>query len=84
MKRKYATTLAQIFAHPVSGGVRWADIEALFISLGAEIEEREGSRISVFLFNEVRIFHRPHPSPTTDKGAIASIRIWLDKHGVRP
>ena len=26
--------------------------------------------------------HRPHPSPNTDKGAIASIRKWLQENGV--
>lgn len=84
MKRKHATIISQIFAQPVSGSVKWSDIEALFLALGAEIEEREGSRISVFLFGEIRIFHRPHPAPTTDKGAIVSIRKWLEEHGVKP
>ncbi|WP_346767162.1 type II toxin-antitoxin system HicA family toxin [Enterovirga aerilata] len=46
--------------------------------------EREGSRIGVFLFGEIRVFHRPHPSPNTDKGALASIRKWLESHGVTP
>lgn len=54
MKRKHAATLTQIFTRPVPGGIRWADIEALFIALGAEINEREGSRVSVFLFGEVK------------------------------
>jgi hypothetical protein len=59
-------------------------IEALFVELGAEIAEREGSRIAVFLFGVVRVFHRPHPSPDTDKGAVAAIRKWLDESGVQP
>lgn len=84
MKKRHRATLELIFARPVSGSIRWADIEALFASLGAEISEREGSRIGVVLFGEVRVFHRPHPSPDTDKGAVASIRKWLDEHGVRP
>jgi hypothetical protein len=84
MKRKHRATLEQIFARPASGSVRWSDIEALFVALGAEVSEREGSRIGVFLFGEVRVFHRPHPSPDTDKGAVASIRKWLDGHGVKP
>ena len=84
MKKKHATTLRKLFARPVSGSVRWPDIEALFLSLGARIEEREGSRVKVVLFGEVRIFHRPHPSPDTDKGAVASIRRWLETNGVAP
>lgn len=84
MKRKHQKTLEAIFAHPVSANVQWRAIESLFSELGAEISEREGSRVAVILFGEVRVFHRPHPSPTTDKGAVASIRKWLEQHGVEP
>ena len=84
MKKKHRATLEQIFARPVSGTIRWPDIEALFAALGAEISEREGSRVGVFLFGQVRVFHRPHPTPETDKGAVASIRRWLEENGVTP
>ena len=73
-----------IFAWPVSANVRCADIEALLRGLGAELEEREGSRIEVFLFGLVRVFHRPHPFPDTDKGAVTAIRRWLEENGVKP
>lgn len=84
MKRKQEKTLSRIFSRPVSGSIRWTDIEALFTELGAEITEREGSRVGVRLFGERRVFHRPHPSPDTDKGAVASIRKWLKDNGVKP
>lgn len=84
MNKRHLRTLSEIFARPVSGSVRWADIEALFIALGAEIHEREGSRVAVLLKGEKKIFHRPHPRPTTDKGAVNSVRIWLDSLGVKP
>ncbi|MGB2924905.1 MAG: type II toxin-antitoxin system HicA family toxin [Limnothrix sp.] len=84
MKRKNAKTLALIFQKPISANIPWSDVETLFLELGAEISERKGSRVAVVLFGEVRIFHRPHPSPKTDKGAIASIRKWLESHGVTP
>lgn len=54
------------------------------MALGAELTEAEGSRIGVRLFNDRRVFHRPHPSPCTDKGAVASIRKWLEDNGVKP
>ena len=54
------------------------------MDLGANVSEREGSRIGVKLFGEVRVFHRPHPSPDTDKGAVESIRKWLKDNGVQP
>jgi hypothetical protein len=84
MKRKHQKTLDAIYARPVSANIQWRDIEALFVELGAEISEREGSRIAVVLFDEVRVFHRLHPSPDTDKGAVASIRKWFEQHGVAP
>lgn len=82
MKRKHQKTLDAIYARPFSANIQWRDIEALFVELGADISEREGSRIAVVLFDEVRVFHRPHPSPDTDKGAVASIRKWFEQHGV--
>ncbi|MBN1907204.1 MAG: type II toxin-antitoxin system HicA family toxin [Deltaproteobacteria bacterium] len=81
---RHQKTPELIFNRPVSGNIKWVDIEKLFIALGAEISEREGSRVAVFLFNGVRIFHRPHPTPDTDKGAVKSIRKWLEMHGVTP
>lgn len=84
MKRKHQKTLELIFARPVSGNVPWRDIEALFVELGAEVSEREGSRVGVRLFGERRVFHRPHPAPNTDKGAVAAVREWLNANGVKP
>ena len=84
MKRKHRRTLERVFARPTPANIRWSDIEGLFVELGAEISEREGSRVGVYLFDEIRVFHRPHPGPDTDKGAVASIRDWLDVNEVRP
>jgi len=83
VKNKHRKTLERIFARPVSANIRWADIEALFKSLGAEISEAEGSRVRVFLFEQIRVFHRPHPNPTTDKGSVESIRRWLEENGMQ-
>ncbi|MCS5558080.1 MAG: type II toxin-antitoxin system HicA family toxin [Oceanospirillaceae bacterium] len=57
--------------------MKWKDIEPLFIALGANIEEAEGSRVGVRLFGDRRVFHRPHPSPNSDKGSVNSILQWL-------
>lgn len=84
MKRKHLKTLEAIYSRPVSGNIPWSSIEALFKALGADISERAGSRVAVVLFGEVRVFHRPHPSPDTDKGAVASIRKWLEQNEVTP
>jgi hypothetical protein len=84
VKRKHQRTLELIFSRPVSAHVRWADIEALFVELGGQVAEREGSRVLVRLFGDRRVFHRPHPEPTTDKGAVEAVRKWLEEHGVKP
>ena len=84
MKKKHLKTIKLIYSRPISGNVSWVDIESLFRALGADISERAGSRVAVVLFGEVRVFHRPHPSPNTDKGAISSIRKWLEENEVTP
>jgi len=57
MKREHQKILERIFARPASGTLPWRDIETLLIALGAEVSEREGSRVGVKLFGEVRLFH---------------------------
>ncbi len=84
MKRKHQKTLELIFARPTSGNIKWRDIESLLVYLGAELSERQGSRVGIRLFGERRVFHRPHPSPSTDKGAVTSIRKWLAENEVKP
>ena len=84
VKRKHQRTLEALYAHPTSANIAWKDIEALFVELGAEVSEREGSRVAVVLFTEIRVFHRPHPAPHTDKGAVVAVRKWLEQHGVTP
>ena len=84
MNKKQRRTLEAIFNDPVSANIAWRDIEALFLVLGAEISEGRGSRIRVAL-NDVRaVFHRPHPQPETKKGAVKSVRRFLQEAGVTP
>lgn len=78
MKKKHLKALELVFACPISGNIQWRDIEALLLEMGTEISAREGSRIGVRLFDERWVFHRPHPSPDTAKGAVAAIRDWLN------
>jgi hypothetical protein len=84
MKSAHQRTLEAVFVHPTSANIAWKDIAALFTGLGAEVSEHQGSRVSIFLFNEVRVFHRPHPSPKTDKGAVVPVKKRLEQHGVKP
>ena len=84
MSASHQKTLRAIFAHPVPANIKWKKVEMLLVYLGAELLEREGSRVAVVLNGEVNIFHRPHPSPDTDKGAVAAVRRMLERHGFAP
>ena len=81
---KQRKTLAAIFADPVSGTILWADIERLLEACGAVRSEGRGSRVRFSLNGVLATFHRPHPEPTTDKGAVKSVRRFLENAGVRP
>ena len=83
LNKKQQKTLVKLFEQPVRSDISWKDIESLLLALGAEISEGRGSRVRVAL-NEVRaVFHRSHPQPQTDKGAVASMRRFLTEAGVR-
>jgi hypothetical protein len=81
---KHEHTLAAVFATPVRANVKWADVEALFISQGAVISEGAGSRVRVLLNGIRAVFHRPHPKPEIDKAALKSVRRFLIEAGVTP
>jgi hypothetical protein len=84
MNKKYQRTLEAIFKQPVQSNVIWKDIESLMRHLNTEITEGEGSRVR-FALNGVRAtFHRPHPKKETDKGALVSVRRFLENAGVKP
>ena len=81
---KHEKTLAAIRAEPVRSNIRWRDVEALLESLGASVESRGGSRVHISLNGIDASFHRPHPSPNSDRGAIKSIRRFLAEAGISP
>ncbi|HMB31928.1 MAG TPA: type II toxin-antitoxin system HicA family toxin [Desulfohalobiaceae bacterium] len=83
MNKKQRQTLDKIFERPDRSDIPWANIESLFEALGADISEGRGSRVRVAL-NDVRaVFHRPHPERVTNKGAVKSVRKFLQEAGVR-
>ena len=84
MNKKHRTTLEAIFKKPIQSGIKWNDIETMLVALGANISEGRGSRIRIELNNEDAVFHRPHPRKETDKGAVASMRCFLENAGVKP
>lgn len=82
MNKKHLKTWNRLWHDPVLPGIVWSDIEAMLIAFGAEISEGNGSRVLIKL-NDVRaVFHRPHPENTTDKGAVKSMRRFLQAAGI--
>ena len=84
MDSKHQKTLEAIFEKPERANILWRDVEALLIALGAEITDGNGSRRRVVLKGVRAVFHRPHPRKETDKGAVKSVRRFLEAAGVKP
>lgn len=84
MRNKHRQTLEKIFKIPVQSSVTWDDIEKLFVHLRAKVKSGNGSRVAVELNGIRAIFHRPHPRKETDKGALVSVRKFLENAGVKP
>ncbi len=84
MNSKHQTTLDAIFENPVRADVNWQDIESLLKGVGATLTKGKGSRVRIALNGVRAVFHRPHPSKETDKGALRSMREFLLRAGVRP
>ena len=84
MDNKHRKTLEAIFEKPERVNLDWKDIESMLVALGAEISEGNGSRVRVALKGVRAVFHRPHPQKETNKGALKSVRKFLEVAGVKP
>ena len=82
MNSKHKKIIESVFKNPVQANILWADIEGLLVALGGELSEGSGSRVRVKLNGVRAVFHRPHPEKTTDKGAVNSVRRFLENAGV--
>ena len=82
MSKRHKKTLSAIFKIPPPSNVRWVDCEALLNALGTKITEGEGSRIRIALNGVKSVFHRPHPRKEIDKGALVSLKKFLENAGI--
>jgi len=82
LNRKHRKILRDIYTDPLLSNILWSDIESLLEALGAEISEGRGSRVRVALNGVRAVFHRPHPEKETDKGAVRSVRRYLQEAGI--
>ena len=84
MKAKHRKTLRATFAAPTRANIKFADIESLLVSLGGEVTEGAGSRMSVTVSGKTVYFHRPHPGKEARKYQVENAREFLQKIGVEP
>jgi hypothetical protein len=84
MNATHKKTLAAIFAEPVPSSLEWRRIEALFVVLGAELIEGNGSRVRFVHAGVVGTFHRPHPAKEAKPYQVRDARRFLEQIGVKP
>lgn len=84
MNSKQERTLKAIYTDPVSSSLVWKDIESLFVSLGAEVIEGNGSRVRFHKNGILASFHRPHPKKEAKPYQVRDARTFLKQLGVEP
>lgn len=82
MNSKHRKTLAAIFENPVDGAIDWARIEALFMAVGCNRSERDGSGVAFEKDGTYVFFHRPHPGREALRYRVKAARAFLEKIGV--
>ena len=84
MNSKQRKTLEAIFSHPTKTTLKWADIEALLLSVGATVREKPGSAIKITKGLTVMTVHRPHPAKEAKPYQVIDARLFLESLGVKP
>ena len=84
MNTKHRKTLIAVYKDPVPKQLEWKAIEALLITVGAEMVEGSGSRVRFHKDGEIGTFHRPHPKKEAKPYQIKDARDFLTRIGVKP
>jgi predicted RNA binding protein YcfA (HicA-like mRNA interferase family) len=84
LNKKQTKILEKIYEQPTRADLKWTDIINLLKACGAEIYQRQGSRVCVKLKNQRAVFHAPHPQKETVKGAVEDMREFLRRAGITP
>ncbi len=82
MNHRHRQALHAIFAHPEPANLSGADVKSVLIEMGAEIEDRTGSRYAVTMKGHTAVFHQPDHSLTKDD--VRQLRHFLTERGVEP
>lgn len=82
MNHHQRQTLHSLFAHPISSNIPMRDVEAVLAHLGAEIDNRNKSRIGVTLKGHTALFHAPHHHLPKDE--VVQLRKFVEACGIDP
>jgi hypothetical protein len=84
MNASHRKTLLAIYATPTPSALEWRKIESLFVSLGAQLIEGNGSRVRFEFNGVIATFHRPHPQKEAKPYQVRDARDFLTQLGVKP
>lgn len=84
MNSRQRKTLEAIFARPAPVDMAWADLESLFLAVGAKKVEGSGSRVRFELGQTDIILHKPHSPTTLRPYQVRLAREFFEKAGIRP
>ena len=82
MNHHHRKILHSIFAHPINSNIDLKDVTHVLTELGAEIDNKTGSRIGVSLKGHNVAFH--HSSHSLPKAEVIQIKKFLEACGVTP
>lgn len=84
MSSSHQRTWAALFGSPTPSTLEWRKMEALFIALGANVIEGNGSRVRFELNGVVASFHRPPPQKEAKPYQVRDAKAFLSQAGVKP
>ena len=84
VNNKHRKTLEAIFSAPVPKTLEWGRIEALFLAVGCQLLEGEGSRVRFTRDGKIASFHRPHPEKEAKPYQVRDARAFLELLGITP
>lgn len=84
MKTKHRKVLAAVYTRPTLSSIVFADVEALLLAIGCEIEKGAGSRVAFIRGNARLYMHRPHPGKEAKRYQIEEARAFLERLEIRP
>lgn len=82
--RRAAPVPSDVYARPTLPGAVFADIEALLVALGGELDEGAGSRIAITLHGTRIHLHRPRPGTEAKRYQVEAVRDFLDRLEIKP